>query len=58
MGLRKLNAFEQHSFELYVEFEADESSLGKHHSSEKDRSVSGMITGFDLLMRRGNNNYK
>ena len=58
MGLRELNAFEQHNFELYVEFEADESSLGKHHSSEKDRSVSGMITGFDQLVWRGNKNYK
>ena len=56
MGLRELNAFEQHSFELYVEFEADESSLGKHHASEKDRSVSGMITWFDQLLWRGTNN--
>ena len=58
MSLHGQNAFEKHNFELQVGFEADESSLVKHHSSEKDRSMSGMITGFDLLMRRGNNNYK
>ena len=58
MGLRGLYAFEQHSFELHVEFYADESSLGKHHASEKDRSLSGIITGFDLLVWRGNNKYK
>ena len=50
MGLRGLNCFRAtYSFEFQVEFKANGSSLMKHHAREKDRSVSGVITGFDLI---------
>ena len=53
MGLRRLIAGKQPSFELSGEVEADESYFGGHRKGRRGRGAAGKVAVFGLLKRGG-----